>query len=124
MNTSSWHGTWLSTGATSSLPLSQNSFTEHQLCIEALVKLVQVNLPLCFNRGLQHEGVLVEWSASRPGRFIPRERAAGTRWIGGCVGSRAGLNAVVKRKIPSPYRDSNPPIIQPVSQPYTTELLL
>jgi hypothetical protein len=24
-----------------------------------------------------------EWSASRPGRFTPRERASGTYWIGG-----------------------------------------
>jgi hypothetical protein len=33
----------------------------------------------------------------------------GTRWsIGGGVGSRAGLNVVSKRKIPSPRRESNP----------------
>jgi hypothetical protein len=38
------------------------------------------------------------------------------------VGPRAGLDAVVKRKILSPYRDSNPPIIQPVAQFYITEL--
>jgi hypothetical protein len=49
-----------------------------------------------------------EWSASRPGRFIPRERAPGTRWIGGWMGPRVGLDAVVKRKIPTPCRDSNP----------------
>jgi hypothetical protein len=24
-----------------------------------------------------------EWSASRPGRFIPEERAPSTRWVGG-----------------------------------------
>jgi hypothetical protein len=41
-----------------------------------------------------------ERSASRPGRFTPRERAPGTHWIGGWVGSRAVLEAVVKRKIP------------------------
>jgi hypothetical protein len=29
------------------------------------------------------------------GRFNPRERAPGTHWIGGWVGPRAGLNAVV-----------------------------
>jgi hypothetical protein len=29
--------------------------------------------------------------ASRPGRFILRERAPGTHWIGGWVGPRAGL---------------------------------
>jgi len=27
-----------------------------------------------------------EWSASRTGRFTPRENAAGTHWIGGWVG--------------------------------------
>jgi hypothetical protein len=37
------------------------------------------------------------------------------------VGPRASLDAVVKRKIPSPYRDSNPQIIQPVAQRHTTE---
>jgi hypothetical protein len=38
----------------------------------------------------------------------PRERAPGTHWIGGRVGPRAVLDAVVKRKIPSPRRESNP----------------
>jgi hypothetical protein len=32
-----------------------------------------------------------EWSASRPGRFTPRERNPGTHWIGGWVGPRAVL---------------------------------
>jgi hypothetical protein len=55
-----------------------------------------------------------EWSASRPGRFTPKERACGTHWIGGSVDSRAVLDAVVKRKIPSPRRESNPrtPVVQ------------
>jgi hypothetical protein len=35
-----------------------------------------------------------EWSASRPGRFTPGERAPGTHWIGEWVGPRAGLGAV------------------------------
>jgi hypothetical protein len=30
-----------------------------------------------------------EWSASRPGRFTPRERDPVTHWIGGWVGRRA-----------------------------------
>jgi hypothetical protein len=38
------------------------------------------------------------------------------------MGSRAIPDAVVKRKIPIPCRDSNPPIIQPIAQQYTTEL--
>jgi hypothetical protein len=62
-----------------------------------------------------------EWSTSRHGRFTPRERALGTHWIGGWVGPRAVLDAVVKRKIPSPRRESKPrtPIVQPVAQCYT-----
>jgi hypothetical protein len=40
-----------------------------------------------------------EWSASRPGRFTPRERVPGTYWIGGWVDPRAVLDAVVERKI-------------------------
>jgi hypothetical protein len=62
-----------------------------------------------------------EWSASRPGRFIPKERAPGTNWIGGWVGTRIVLDAVVKRKIPSPHLESNPrtPIVQSVAQRYT-----
>jgi hypothetical protein len=35
-----------------------------------------------------------EWSASRPGHFIPGERTPGTDWIGGWVGPRAGLDDV------------------------------
>jgi hypothetical protein len=47
-----------------------------------------------------------KWSASRPGRFIRRERVPRTHWIGGWVGLRAGPDAMVKRKVPSPCRDS------------------
>jgi hypothetical protein len=45
-----------------------------------------------------------------------KERAPGTHWIGGWVGPRAVMDAVVKRKIPSPRRESNPRtlIVQPV----------
>jgi hypothetical protein len=41
--------------------------------------------------------------------------------MGGWVGSRVVLDAVVKRKIPSLHRESNPriPIVQPVAQRYT-----
>jgi hypothetical protein len=65
---------------------------------------------LFFNWAPRHEGVLGEWrysfmhsltsaldggewSTSRPGRFIPRERVPGTHWIGGWVGLSAGLVA-------------------------------
>jgi hypothetical protein len=62
-----------------------------------------------------------EWSASWPGRFTPRERAPATHWLGGWVGPRAGLNTVVRRKIPSRRRDTNPDhlIVQPVGSRYT-----
>jgi hypothetical protein len=33
-----------------------------------------------------------EWSASRLGRFTTGERSHGTHWIGGWLGSRAGLD--------------------------------
>jgi len=38
-----------------------------------------------------------ERSASRRGRFYPTERASGTHWIGGWLGPRSSLDAVVKR---------------------------
>jgi hypothetical protein len=62
-----------------------------------------------------------EWSVSRPGRFTPRERAPGTHWIGGWVGPRAILDAMVKRKLPSPRREWNPrtSIVQLILQRYT-----
>jgi hypothetical protein len=91
---------------------------------------IKVKLSLCFNCAPRHGGVLGElryssthsltsaiyggkWSASRPGRC--------THWIGGWVGPRAFLEVIVKRKIPSPCRESNPrtPIVQPVDQRYT-----
>jgi hypothetical protein len=36
----------------------------------------------------------------------PDRFTSGAHWIGGWVGSRASLDAGVRRKIPSPYRDS------------------
>jgi hypothetical protein len=62
-----------------------------------------------------------ERSASRYCRFTPKERAPGTYWIGDWMGPRAILDAVVKRKIPSPCRESKPRIliVQPVAQCYT-----
>jgi hypothetical protein len=49
-----------------------------------------------------------ERSASTHGRFTHRERAPGTHCIGGWVGPIAVLEAVVKRNIPSHWRESNP----------------
>jgi hypothetical protein len=49
-----------------------------------------------------------EWSASRPGRFIPGERAPSTHWITGWMGPRAGLDAVEKKGISFSCQKSNP----------------
>jgi hypothetical protein len=110
----------------------------HSLVLLLTSNKVKVKLSLCFNWAPRRGGVLWEWryssthsltsaldggelSASRPGNFIPRERASGAHWIGGWVGPRVVLDAVVKRKIPSPHRESNrrTPIVQPVAQRYT-----
>jgi hypothetical protein len=107
------------------------------VCSIAYVSQVKV-IPVLFNWAPRHESVLGElrysfahsltsaldggeWSASRPDRFTPKERAPGTHWIGGSVGPRAVLDLVVKRKIPSPRRESNPrtPIVQSVAQRHT-----
>jgi hypothetical protein len=92
-------------------------------------EIMKTKLSLClsFNWAPRHEGVLEEWRYSSThsltsaldggsGRFTPWERAPGTHWIGGWVGPRTVLDAVVKRKIPSPRRESNPrtPIVQSV----------
>jgi hypothetical protein len=56
------------------------------------------------------------------GQFpAPRCFTPGTHWIGGWVDPRAVLDAVVKRKVPSSCRESNPrtPIVQSVAQRYT-----
>jgi hypothetical protein len=39
-----------------------------------------------------------EWSSSRRCRFTPGERAPGNQWMGGCVGSSAGLDDADERK--------------------------
>jgi len=36
-----------------------------------------------------------EWLVSRPSRFTPREKVRGTHWIGGWMGPRDVLDAVV-----------------------------
>jgi hypothetical protein len=62
-------------------------------------------------------GTRCEWAASRLGRFAPKETAPSTHWIGGWVGPRVVLDAVVKRKIPTSCRKSNPRtlIVQPIA---------
>jgi hypothetical protein len=56
------------------------------------------------------------WSDSRPFRFTLGERAPCTHWIGGCVGPRAGLNDVEKRKLLT-LQDSNSDqsVVQPLA---------
>jgi hypothetical protein len=96
-------------------------------------------LPLYFNWALRPEGVLREWryssthsltsaldggewSASRPGRFTPRERAPWCpldRRLGGPQ-SRSRHGGEEKNSHPLPGLEL--PIIQPVAQPYTIEL--
>jgi hypothetical protein len=62
-----------------------------------------------------------EWSASRPGRFIPEEIAPGVHWIGGWVEPRAGLYELEERKFfnPTGTRNSNLSVVQPVASRYT-----
>jgi hypothetical protein len=50
----------------------------------------------------------IEWSASRSGCFTFGEIAPGTHWIGGWVGTEAGLNAVEQNKISYTNWQSNP----------------
>jgi hypothetical protein len=68
---------------------------------------------------IKHSGVIIpyildlaldesKWSTSCFGQFTLRETAFGAHWIGGWVGSRAGLGAVDKIKISAPL-----PIIKP-----------
>jgi len=42
------------------------------------------------------------------------ERARGVHWIGGWVGPRAGLDAMVKREIRVPVGDRTP-VVQPIA---------
>jgi hypothetical protein len=57
------------------------------------------------------------WSASRPGRFIPEERAHSTHYIGGWVGFRTGLDDVERRKILLLPRFELRPLCHPVTVP-------
>jgi hypothetical protein len=61
----------------------------------------------------------VEWSASRPGRFTPVERAPGTHWIGGWVDPRADRDDVKKKKFLNlPGLELRPSVLQPVASRY------
>jgi len=49
-----------------------------------------------------------DWSVSRPGRFLPGERAFRTHWVGGWVDPKTGLEAVTKKKISAPAGNRTP----------------
>jgi hypothetical protein len=60
-----------------------------------------------------------EWSALRPGRFTPGERAPGTHSIGGWVDPRAGLDDMEKRKsLTTPRLE-----LRPLGRPVRSQLL-
>jgi hypothetical protein len=46
----------------------------------------------------------MEVSASHHGRFTPGEKASGIRWVSGCVGLKAGMDAV--EQLPYPCQES------------------
>jgi hypothetical protein len=60
-----------------------------------------------------------EWSASRPSRFTPGERAPNTHWIGDWVDPRAGLDNMEKRKFLTLLGLER----QPLGHPAHTQLL-
>jgi hypothetical protein len=55
-----------------------------------------------------------EWSVSHPGRFNPGIRAYDTHWMWSLVEFRAGLNAVIKRKMSFSW-ENRTPIVQSVA---------
>jgi hypothetical protein len=60
-----------------------------------------------------------EWSASRPYRLTPGERAPDTHWIGGCVDPRTGLDDLEKWKfLPPPGLE-----LRPLSRPARSQSL-
>jgi hypothetical protein len=64
------------------------------------------------------------WSASRPGRFTSRERAAGTHWIGGLVGPRASLDDIKRKSFTLPGLELRPLSRKPLASRYTVPKLL
>jgi hypothetical protein len=53
----------------------------------------------CIDPHILDLGTSLEWSASPPGHFTPKEISPGTHWIGGWLDPRTGLDNVEKRKI-------------------------
>jgi hypothetical protein len=71
------------------------------------------------NGGIAPPGHLMEVSGQlhAPTALPTGKEPLITHWIGSWVGSRVVLDSVMKRKIPSPRRESNPrtPIVQPIA---------
>jgi hypothetical protein len=60
-----------------------------------------------------------EWSASRPYRFTPVERATGIHWIGSWLDPRASVDGVKKRKfLTVPWLE-----LQPLGRPARSQSL-
>jgi hypothetical protein len=49
-----------------------------------------------------------KWPASRPGGFLPGEKAPGTRWTGGLVGPRTDTDNVERKKKSCPTGTHTP----------------
>jgi hypothetical protein len=58
-----------------------------------------------------------ECSASRPGRFIPRERASGTDWTGGWVGPQSQVGRCEEKNLAN--LGNRIPAVRPVVRRYT-----
>jgi hypothetical protein len=99
---------------------SRNSFSHKRITVQKLVKDKGKGkvVPVLFLT--EHQSMEAYW---RSGCIAPRildlgarwrwvisftARPPGTHWIGGWVGLRAGLDAEVKRKFPSPCWYTNP----------------
>jgi hypothetical protein len=61
-------------------------------------------------------GTSWRWSASRPGRFTPGERAPGTHWIGDGVGPRNGLDDMKRKFLTPPEFELRPLCLSARSQ--------
>jgi hypothetical protein len=110
-------------------PVIHNIFQEQELYKKVMLSQYLTNQALChedvWGSGCIDPLFLIsaldwgEWSASRPGRYTPGERASSTHWIGGWVVPRAGLDDV-ESTISWPYWDSNSDlsVVQPVAGHY------
>jgi hypothetical protein len=99
-----------------------SSSAEVKECVELYLHSPNnVKLSLIFNQAPRPEGVLVEWRYSSTHSLI--SALDGGEWSASHTSRftpRVVLDAVVKIRIPSPRRESNPriPIVQPIAQRY------